>query len=260
MGSQRSDFLISGNMAEFGLIGYPLSHSFSPRFFYNFFKEHGLDHRYRSVELKDEEALSHFFKSEIAQFKGLNVTIPYKEAVIPLLQELDINAEQIAAVNVVKVFENSFLKGYNTDGPAFLETLNNWFKPANKSAIVLGNGGASKAVVWALEHLELNTLKVSRSKRVGNLTYSELSKELVSEASIIVNTTPLGTSPDIDDMPPIEVSWIREGHFVYDLVYNPEKTLFLKLAEARGASVKNGYEMLVSQAIKSWQIWNDDSV
>lgn len=239
-------------MRKFGLIGYPLKHSFSPGYFAVKFENEGIqDAEYKLYELED---ISEFADLAREDMIGVNVTIPYKEKVVHFLQELSDEARQIGAVNTIK-WENGILKGYNTDCYGFEQSLTAFYgscKP--EKALVLGSGGASKAVMYTLQNLGIDAQIVSRQSRY--LNYSDLEESNFSGQVLIVNTTPLGTWPDVESAPNIPYEYIREEHFLYDLVYNPEKTLFLRRGEEQGASVKNGHDMLKLQAEKSWEIWN----
>jgi len=242
----------------FGLIGQTVSHSFSKAYFdEKFFREGLRDHHYELFQLSSIADLDKLIK-DTKGLTGLNVTLPYKEQVINLLDEVDSVAERIGAVNVIKL-ENGKRKGYNTDSDAFLETLEKWL-PKNQpmKAVVLGTGGSSKAVQEALKKLKIDFTLVSRDKSKGNLTYEELKKDKshLKEALLLINTTPLGMHPKTDAMPPLNYEQITESHYVYDLIYNPARTQFLQKAEMRGATIKNGLEMLHVQAEKSWSIWN----
>ena len=237
---------------KYGLIGYPLSHSFSPSYFAKKFKEEGIEEvTYEAFPIEDIKKVEGLFESGIS---GLNVTIPYKEQVIPFLDDLDPTAKQIGAVNTIKN-ENGRWIGYNTDVYGFQKSLSKiLIEKSPKSALILGTGGASKAVVFALTNMGIDYSFVSRNR--AYLQYNELSKRILDHHLLIINTTPLGMSPNINICPNIPYKYISSEHFCFDLVYNPEKTLFLNKAEACGATIKNGYEMLILQAEKSWQIWN----
>lgn len=243
-------------MEKFGLIGYPLGHSFSKKFFTEKFKKLGLiNHTYDLFEL---ECLSEFpamWKNN--ELHGVNVTIPHKEHVIEFLDYLDASAQKVGAVNVVK-WEQGKLKGYNTDYLSFKETLEKWLPNKNLSALVLGSGGASKAVQVGLDELDIVHKVVSRKKTSGDYTYLNLKKEpkIVTKNHLIINASPLGTYPDVDELPDIPYDQLTSSHFLYDLVYNPEETLFMKSGKERGATVKNGMEMLHLQADKAWDIWH----
>ncbi len=239
-------------MRKFGLIGYPLSHSFSPGYFATKFKAEGIeDAQYDLYPLEDIDAFA-----DLEGFRGINVTIPYKEKVIPFLDELTKEAEQIGAVNTI-LFEDGKKIGHNTDVYGFEISLTSMWKEGTqpKSALVLGTGGAAKAVWHVLDKLGIKYIKVSRSK--GELKYSEVKAPLIQETKLIINTTPLGMAPKFNTCAAIPYEALTEEHILYDLVYNPEKTLFLIKGESHKTKVKNGYDMLALQAEKSWDIWND---
>ncbi|MEQ9231730.1 MAG: shikimate dehydrogenase [Cyclobacteriaceae bacterium] len=242
-------------MEKFGLVGYPLGHSYSKKFFTEKFEKLGLtNHKYDLFEmeyLRDFQAL--WNNHEI---HGVNVTVPHKEHVIGFLDLLDSSAQKVGAVNVVKR-EHGKLKGYNTDYLSFKETLENWLPSKNLSALVLGSGGSSKAVQVALDELDIEYEVVSRKKTSGDLTYLNLKKDpsIISSSKLLINTTPLGTYPEVEGKVDIPYDQLTSEHFLYDLVYNPEETAYMTEGKSRGASVKNGLEMLQLQAEKSWEIW-----
>ena len=242
----------------FGLIGLTVSHSFSKTYFdEKFFREGLRDHRYELFPLESIKEIETLIQ-ENSGLQGLNVTIPYKEDVMKYLSEVDDVAKKIGAVNVIKIDKNK-RKGYNTDSAAFYETLVKWLPKDKKiSALILGTGGSSKAVQVALLKLKIPFKLVSRNKKNGDHTYEELRENpsLIDQAHLIINTTPLGMFPNTDDVPPIPYDHITKDHYMYDLIYNPARTLFLQKAEMRGAIFKNGLEMLHVQAEKSWEIWN----
>lgn len=240
----------------YGLIGEKLSHSFSADYFNKKFEREGLaDAHYRLFELSTIEQLYELIKS-YPQLRGLNVTIPYKKQVINLLHEIDPVAAEIGAVNTIKITPDGMLKGYNTDWLGFKQSLSNFIGQASiKSALILGTGGAAAAVKAALNNLQIPHITVSRRPGKAELSYSQLTPELLMANQLIVNCTPLGMYPDVNTMPDIPIESITPEHLVYDLIYNPPETLLLKLAKARGAIVKNGLEMLYLQAEASWQIW-----
>lgn len=244
-------------MRSFGLIGYPLTHSFSKNYFAEKFKNEGIaDCSYELYELKLINAFPDLLNAR-SELIGLNVTIPYKEAVIPFLNSLDKSAEKVGAVNVIKR-ESGLLKGYNSDYYGFKVSLQKLLevKPGSKAA-VLGTGGASKAVVAVLKDLGMTTQMVSRTKSDSAITYDDPAiNELIEEVQLIVNTTPLGMYPNTETAPEIPYDRITTGCLAYDLVYNPEVSRFLQLAKQNGAIIKNGLEMLELQAEKSWEIWN----
>lgn len=246
-------------MRNFGLIGFPLSHSFSKKYFSNKFTEEGIsDSGYDLFEMKDVSTeLPSLIRSD-SNLIGLNVTIPHKQAVIPLLHEIDPVAKAIGAVNVIKI-ANGKLKGFNSDYYGFkvsLERMLDSVKPIK--ALVLGTGGASKAVVKALQDMNIEANYVSRSQSDQvKFTYDMVDQAVIQDHQLIINTTPLGMSPNTDSCPDLPYDAISGNHFLYDLVYNPSTTLFMKKGISQGAKTKNGLEMLELQAEKSWEIWND---
>jgi shikimate dehydrogenase len=244
---------------KFGLIGSSVSHSFSKSFFdEKFFREGLRDYHYDLYPLATVEELKKLL-DENPELYGLNVTVPYKEQVMKLLTDIDSDAKKIGAVNVIKI-QNGTLKGFNTDSDAFYETVEKWFPSIeNASALVLGSGGSSKAVRQALKKLNIPYKVVSRKSTDGDYSYEDLEKDgqPISSATLIINTTPLGMSPNSNAMPPINYELINSKHYVYDLIYNPARTMFLQKSEMRGATIKNGLEMLHIQAEKAWAIWNN---
>lgn len=242
----------------YGLIGYPLIHSFSQNYFNQKFEAEGIDAKYVNFEIADIGELMEVV-SENANLCGLNVTIPYKEQVIPYLDEVDEDAAKIGAVNVIKFIrgKNSLkFKGYNSDIIGFCDSLKPLLKPEHKKALILGTGGAAKAVYHGLLNLGIEPMYVSRSKRDGMLTYGDLSAAVMNEYKVIVNATPLGMYPHVDECPNIPYHLLTPSHLCYDLLYNPDVTLFMKRAEEQGATIKNGLEMLLLQAFAAWNIWN----
>lgn len=242
----------------FGLIGLTVSHSFSKTYFEEkFFREELRDHHYELFPLAKIDDIQTLFK-DTPGLSGLNVTLPYKESVIKFLDEIDPIAKRIGAVNVIKIKDGKYI-GYNTDSAAFTETITKWLpeKPKMK-AVVLGTGGASKAIRESLTKLNISFKTVSRSKEKGYLTYEELNAnpKVIGQSHLIINTTPLGMHPNTEALAPLDYSLLTDEHYVYDLIYNPARTLFLQKAEIRGAKIKNGLEMLQIQAEKSWEIWN----
>lgn len=242
-------------MRQFGLIGYPLSHSFSKKFFSEKFKTENIaDCVYENFPLPFIHSFPELIK-KTENLSGLNVTIPYKRTVIPFLHELDQPAKEIDAVNCIQ-FKKGRLKGFNTDIIGFEQSLTPLLKKSHTHALILGTGGASGAVAYVLNKLSISFHFVSRTKRSGQFTYDELNGEIIRQNNLIINTTPLGTSPDIQFCPDIPYQFIGKNHLMYDLIYNPSETLFLQKGKDQGAFVKNGYEMLVLQAEASWEIWN----
>lgn len=243
------------NFKMFGLIGKKLGHSYSADFFNKKFKEETINAEYRLFPLENISLFPLLIK-EYPELRGLNVTVPYKQEVMGYLSGLSKEAEEIGAVNVVKINPtNNTLIGYNSDVYGFEKSLRPFLNPHITSALVLGTGGASKAVVYVLKKLGIKVTLVSRDKSKGDLTYDQLTKEILSGNLLIVNTTPLGMYPDVSSYPPIPYEYITPDHVCYDLVYNPEKTEFLRRCEENGAKIKNGLEMLRLQAERSWEIW-----
>ena len=244
---------------KFGLIGSTVSHSFSKTYFdEKFFREGLRDYHYELYSLPTVDDLKTLL-ADNPELVGLNVTIPYKEQVLKFLSEIDEDAKKIGAVNVIKITDGK-LKGFNTDSDAFYETLEKWFLRTEKSkALVLGTGGSSKAVQQALKKLNISFETVSREAGKATHTYESLENDskIISEANLIINTTPLGMSPNTNNFPPIDYELLTPNHYVYDLIYNPARTLFLQKAEMRGSHIKNGLEMLHVQAEKAWAIWNN---
>ena len=247
-------------MKTYGLIGYPLGHSFSRGYFTDFFSREGIDATYKNFELPHIEALAEVLQAE-GTLQGFNVTIPYKQQMFAFLDELSDAARAIGAVNVVKVTrhnEGLHLKGYNTDYIGFTDSIRPHLKPHHTHALILGTGGASKAVDYALRQLGLKTQYVSRTAREGLITYEELTPELMAQYTVIVNTTPLGMHPKVDECPPLDYALLTPQHLLYDVVYNPAKTLFLQRGEEAGAATCNGMDMLIGQAKAAWRIWTEE--
>lgn len=242
----------------YGLIGYPLSHSFSKRYFTEKFVEEGIENaRYELFELEEIKELPTLLKRH-PNLSGMNVTIPHKQQVMRYLDELDASAKQVGAVNTIKFLAGKRV-GYNTDYYGFKESLQNWLGDADiDRALILGTGGASRAVKCALYALEIDYLIVSRQASEHTITYDQLRADHhLEDYSLIINSTPLGMSPNVNTFPDIAYDQLTPNHFCYDLVYNPEVTTFMKKAEEKGAAIKNGLEMLHLQAEKSWEIWNE---
>ncbi|MDH5604573.1 MAG: shikimate dehydrogenase [Cyclobacteriaceae bacterium] len=242
-------------MITYGLIGKTLKHSFSKTYFTEkFIKENITGCQYNLYELAEIDELPSLIRRE--KPAGLNVTIPYKESVLPFLHDMDNSARAVGAVNVIKIKEGK-LTGYNSDYYGFKNSLLNWISPEINNALILGTGGAAKAVIAVLKDLHIDFKLVSRNKGDYQYAYLKSNPDIVSGSRLIINTTPLGMSPDITTFPDINYAKIGKEHFIYDLVYNPEMTLFLQKASERGAHIKNGLEMLYGQAEKSWEIWNN---
>ena len=245
-------------MRKFGLIGFPLGHSFSKKFFSEKFENESIDARYDLYELSNIGEFQNLRNNE--NLSGLNVTIPYKEQVIPMLDRLDDTAAHIGAVNVIRFDYDkngtATLTGFNTDAVGFENSLKPFLKSYHKKALILGTGGASKAILYTLQKLGIECRYVSRTVREGQLTYSDLNKEIIDNKLLIINATPLGTFPKTDIWPDIPYQFLTEKHLLFDVVYNPAETLFMKKGRDAGATALNGEEMLIGQAIAAWEIWN----
>ena len=244
-------------MDTYGLIGYPLKHSFSKGYFNEKFAMENINAEYVNFEIASIKD----FKSVISDnphLKGLNVTIPYKELVIPYLDELSENAKQIEAVNVIKIIREKKkirLIGYNSDIIGFKESITPLLLPHHKKALILGTGGSAKAIFHGIKQLGIESVFVSRTKTKETLTYGELSSDVMNTNKIIVNCTPIGMYPKMDECPDIPYHLLTPDHLLYDLLYNPDETLFMKKGKEQGAVVKNGLEMLLLQAFASWNFW-----
>lgn len=241
---------------RFGLVGKDISYSFSKGYFTEKFAALKLDHHsYENFDLPKIEEFQNIFKNK-NNISGLNVTIPYKEEVMQYLTELDSEAEKIGAVNTIKITKNG-LKGYNTDVYGFRKSIEPFIKKHHTKALILGTGGASKAIAYVLQKLGLAYTFVSRKLKTGQYTYDDLNKAILNEYTVIVNCTPLGTHPNIDQKPDIPYSFLTSKHLLFDLIYNPEKTAFLLEGGNKGASICNGSKMLEFQAEKAWEIWQE---
>jgi len=242
-------------MKQFGLIGKHLSHSFSPSFFAEFFQKQGIDANYATYELQEISDFPQLIKDH--DFSGLNVTIPYKTAIIPYLDELDPLAEEIKAVNVI-AFENGNTKGYNTDVFGFQQSIKPFLTFHHERALIFGTGGASKAVAFVFKALGIDVIFVSQteSSLSNHFTYADVNEHMIAACKVIVNCTPLGMSPHVDAAPDMPYDALSEEHLLIDLIYNPEETLFMKQGRKHGATAMNGLSMLQHQALKSWEIWN----
>jgi len=246
-------------MRRFGLIGKNISYSFSESYFNSKFKNEGIeDATYQNLDIQTISELTTIL-SKTDNLKGLNVTIPYKEEVIPFLDKLNKKAKKIGAVNTIKINENGKLIGYNTDCYGFKKSLKPLLKSNHTKAIILGTGGASKAVAFTLKELEIEYIYVSRKpSELTKITYNNLTQDLIKTHHIIINCSPVGTFPNIEQYPKIPYEAITNHHILYDLIYNPEETKFLKLGKENSATTINGLKMLKLQAEKAWRIWNKD--
>lgn len=253
-------------MKLFGLLGYPLGHSFSRAFFQEKFAREGIDADYLNFELPSIEQVPQLL-AEHPNLCGFNVTIPYKQAVIPYLDELSDEAQAIGAVNVIRCTMNEgrwTLKGYNSDIIGFMDSIRPLLQPHHKKALVLGTGGASKAICRGLDKLGIEWRYVSRRPSLtggdggGSFSYSDITPALLADYTVIVNCTPLGMFPNVDAAPTIPYAALSPRHLLYDLVYNPEVTMFMREGRRFGATVKNGLEMLHRQALASWKFWTEE--
>lgn len=244
-------------MRLFGLIGYPLSHSFSKKYFTEKFESEGIeDCRYELFPIETIDEIKQLLQNNTG-LCGLNVTIPYKQLVLRHLTDESNLPEGIRACNCIKIKDGELI-GYNTDVVGFEKSFTPLLASHHTKALVLGNGGATAAVVYVLKKAGIQYSIVSRQKHgIPNLTYADIDEKMMKENSIIINTTPLGTFPGVDECPSIPYQFITDRHYLFDLVYNPAKTLFLQKGEDKGAVIKNGYDMLVLQAEESWRIWNE---
>lgn len=246
-------------MKLYGLIGYPLGHSFSKKYFSNKFELEHIDAQYDLYELENIQLFEQLkTKTGLA---GLNVTIPYKQEVMRYLNELDETAAEIGAVNVIKFIHREgqlFLKGYNSDAIGFEKSIQPALQPYHKKALILGTGGASKAALYVLQKAGIECTFVSRTAADGRFTYTELNPEIMSDYLVIVNTSPVGTFPKVDECPEIPYESLTDKHLLFDAVYNPAETLFLKKGKEKGATGINGEGMLYGQAAAAWEIWNSE--
>ena len=247
-------------MEKYGLIGYPLGHSFSISYFNQRFQDEGIDAVYENYEIPSIEALDEVLGAN-PELKGLNVTIPYKEKVIPYLDSITPEARAIGAVNVIKVTHegrNTKLKGFNSDVIGFTKSIEPMLdKKWHKKALILGTGGASKAINFGLHHLGLETVFVSRYERPETIQYDKITPDVVKEYNVIVNCTPLGMYPKTEECPQLPYEAMDSHTILYDLIYNPDETLFMKRGAQYGAQTKNGLEMLLLQAFASWEFWHE---
>lgn len=247
-------------MDKYGLIGYPLGHSFSRNYFNEKFENEGIDAKYINFEIPHIEDLTEILDTT-PELKGLNVTIPYKENVISYLDFISPEATAIGAVNVIKVEHKGNdvkLKGYNSDVIGFTRSIEPFLEPCHKKALILGTGGASKAINYGLKSLGLETVYVSRFERPGTIQYDKITPEIIKEYNVIVNSTPVGMYPHTDECPELPYEAMDSHTLLYDLIYNPDETLFMKKGKEQGATVKNGLEMLLLQAFASWDFWHQE--
>lgn len=247
-------------MDKYGLIGYPLEHSFSRNYFNEKFRNERIDAEYDNFEIPSIENLKEVLETT-PNLRGLNVTIPYKEEVIRYLDELSPEARAIGAVNVIRVTHKgskTVLKGFNSDVIGFTRSIESMLEPLHRKALILGTGGAAKAVDYGLKSLGLGTLFVSRTARSGVITYNDVTPDLIRSHKVIVNCTPLGMYPHVDSCPPLPYEAMDSHTLLYDLLYNPDETLFMQKGRQQGAITKNGLEMLLLQAFASWEMWQEE--
>lgn len=241
---------------QYGLVGKNISYSFSKDYFSKKFADNDLTgYSYENFDIHDISEFPEILKNN-PNLKGLNVTIPYKESIIPFLDKLSDKASKIGAVNTIKFTKKGKLKGYNTDCFGFQKSLQPLLQPHHKKALILGTGGASKAVAFVLEQLGILYTFVSREANENSIDYHRINATTFDNYQIIINCTPMGTSPNITDCPAIPYEYFTSRHIAFDLIYNPSETLFLQKAKSNGAVTKNGLEMLIFQAEKAWKIWN----
>ena len=247
-------------MDKYGLIGFPLGHSFSKSFFNEKFQNEGIDAEYINFEIKGIDELPEVLATN-PELRGLNVTIPYKEKVLSFLDYISVEARAIGAVNVIRVDhkgDDVLLKGYNSDVIGFTKSIEPLLETFHKKALILGTGGASKAINYGLKSLGLETVLVSRFERPGTIQYKDITPDVVKEYNVIVNCTPSGMFPHYDECPDLPYEALDNHNLLYDLIYNPDETLFMKKGRERGAQTKIGLEMLLLQAFASWDFWNGD--
>lgn len=245
-------------MDKYGLIGYPLGHSFSISYFNQKFTDEKIDASYENFEIPTIDLLPEILDSN-PNLKGLNVTIPYKEKVISYLDTISPEARSIGAVNVIRVSHEgnkTILKGFNSDVIGFTQSIEPMLEKYHKKALILGTGGASKAINFGLKSLGMETLFVSRYEKEGTIQYKEVTSDVIKEYNVIVNCTPCGMYPHTEECPDLPYDAMDNHTILYDLIYNPDETLFMKKGKAHGASTKNGLEMLLLQAFASWEFWN----
>jgi len=247
-------------MDKYGLIGYPLGHSFSISYFNQKFQDENIDAVYENYEIPSIDELPEVLSSN-PELKGINVTIPYKEKVLPFLDSISPEARAIGAVNVIRVSHKgnkTILKGYNSDVIGFTKSIEPMLdKKLHQKALILGTGGASKAIDYGLRNLGLETVFVSRYERPGTIQYKNITPEVVKEYNVIINCTPLGMYPKTEVCPELPYEAMDNHTILYDLIYNPDETLFMKRGAEYGANVKNGLEMLLLQAFSSWEFWHE---
>ncbi len=241
---------------RYGLLGKKLGHSFSASFFNDKFARENNDAHYENIELEDEKELAKWMEVKADEFDGLNVTIPYKKAVLELVDEIDPVARSIGAINTIKIQERRKI-GYNTDAYGFQKSIQPFLTNQHEKALILGTGGASNAVQYTLENLGIEVFFLSRNPSSNRqFSYDEANEIMTEQFKLIINCTPLGTFPNIEERPPFPIDFVGDKHLIIDLIYNPPMTSFLKVAATNGANTLNGKSMLQHQALKAWEIWN----
>ena len=243
---------------KFGLVGKNISYSFSKKYFLEKFKSEQLTRlSYRNYDLPEIEEFPFITYHKEEEFVGFNVTIPYKQTIMKYLSEIDSVAEEVGAVNTIKVTDKNELVGFNTDVYGFENSLKPLLKSNHKKALILGTGGASKAVAYVLNKLNIAFQFVTRNATLENqIMYDDVTRDILEAHHLIINCTPLGTHPNVEESPEIPYQYLTENHLLFDLIYNPSETKFLSEGKKKGSTIKNGYEMLELQAEKSWEIWN----
>lgn len=245
------------NRTKFGLLGKDISYSFSRKYFSEKFEKLGLNNlKYLNFDIPEIEEFPFLLYHKEHEYKGINVTIPYKQSVMRYLDEIDDDAKEIGAVNTINITKENKLVGYNTDVYGFQNSIKPLLKDHHKKALILGTGGASKAIAFGLEKLGIEYKFVSRSLTENMFLYSTLNEQIIEEYNVIINCSPVGTHPNMEDAPNLPFEFISDKHLLFDLIYNPSETKFLRLGKNNGATIKNGLEMLELQAEKSWEIWN----
>lgn len=242
-------------MNRYGLLGKRLDYSFSQTFFSEKFEKDKINASYDNIELWSDTELAHFFKHEALRYQGLNVTIPYKQSVIPYLNDLSPEAKAIGAVNTIKISDDQLI-GYNTDAHGFQKSIKPFLRNVHEKALILGTGGASRAVEYILKNLGIEVFYLSRTPQGDHqFSYDQANEMMINTFKLIVNCTPLGTYPNVDEQPNIPIEFVGKDHLVIDLIYNPEETKLLRIAKEHGADTMNGLSMLKHQALKAWDIW-----
>jgi len=254
---QNEKNILMNKRTKFGLVGKNISYSFSKKYFTEKFEKLNLkNYSYVNFDIPEIEEFPFLLYHREEEFRGLNVTIPYKQSIIKYLDDLSEEAKEIGAVNTIKITNDNEFIGYNTDIYGFTNSIKPLLNLESKRALILGTGGVSKAVAFSLKKMGIDFKFVSRNKSENVLLYNELDEKIIENHQIIVNCTPVGTFPNLEEKPQIPYTFISKNHIAFDLIYNPEETAFLKAAKKQGAKIKNGLEMLQLQAEKSWEIWN----